>query len=482
MVDPDQLKSCRLNSQNVLQPIEPPRDSPVLTNKMVQAMTTRRPTFFILACLLLATGLNTGWSDSRGRAAARETEGTTATREISSAQEKRAAVMSHGKQSFIKLVGEKFAAWDQNRDGRLSPDEIDRLIADPQVVGLEAAAVASIHRYLRADGAPSAITQRELQTEAQQQPLLPEQGKNGEPLRQDLNDGKPRFVTFYTYFALHLKKAPRDLFTSDQGPTLEGIKQGSLGDCFFMCVIGATVNRDPQSIRKMLHANPDGTTDVKFPGSRRVRVPRLTDSEIALTSSAEDQGIWVNVLEKAFGTVKYAQPKTQHSDDEIDLDVISRGGKILSTIQLMTGHKAFAITIRQYKSKKYHLPTRADMPRMLARLDSAFSKAFASNRLVCADIAPGINGKDIPPGLSGRHAYAVLGYDPATHIVTVWNPHGKDYKPKASPPNPTNGYTVKKGVFEIPLKDFVRVFKAVTYETSASLTAAANPKRRRGGA
>ena len=79
-----------------------------------------------------------------------------------------------------------------------------------------------------------------------------------------------------------------------------------------------------------------------------------------------------------------------------------------------------------------------------------------------------------------RHAYAVLGYDPATHIVTVWNPHGKDYKPKASPPNPTNGYTVKKGVFEIPLKDFVRVFKAVTYETSASLTAVANPKRRRG--
>ncbi len=247
-----------------------------------------------------------------------------------------------------------------------------------------------------------------------------------------------------------------------------------------MCVIGATVNRDPQSIRKMLHANPDGTTDVKFPGSRRVRVPRLTDSEIALTSSAEDQGIWVNVLEKAFGTVKYAQPKTQHSDDEIDLDVISRGGKILSTIQLMTGHKAFAITIRQYKSKKYHLPTRADMPRMLARLDSTLSKAFAANRIVCADIAAGVKGKDIPPGLSGRHAYAVLGYDPATHIVTVWNPHGKDYKPKASPPNPTNGYTVKKGVFEIPLKDFARVFKAVTYETSASLTAAANPKRRRG--
>ena len=92
----------------MLQLIEPPCDSPVLTNKMVKVMPTRRPTFFILACLLLATGLNTGWSDSRWREAARETEGTTATRAISSAQEKRAALMARGKQSFIKLVGEDF--------------------------------------------------------------------------------------------------------------------------------------------------------------------------------------------------------------------------------------------------------------------------------------------------------------------------------------------------------------------------------------
>ena len=51
------------------------------------------------------------------------------------------------------------------------------------------------------------------------------------------------------------------------------------------------------------------------------------------------------------------------------------------------------------------------MPRLLARLDSVFSKAFAANRLVCTEIAVGIKGIDTPPGLSGKHAYAVLGYD-----------------------------------------------------------------------
>jgi Calpain family cysteine protease len=432
----------------------------------VRSMPTRGLGSLLFACLLLVNGWNACAADTAEKA----NEATAATRAASSVEAKRASFAARAKQSFTKVVGQNFANWDQNGDGRISADEIDRLIADPSVNGLQAAAVASIHRYLRADGAPPALTQADLLAKVQEQPLLPEQGDNRE-VRHDQNDGKPRFVVYYTRFAQHLKLAPRDLFTGDEGPTLEGIKQGALGDCFFMCVIGATVNRDPQTIRKMLRANPDGTTDVKFPSVKKVRVPRLTDGEIALTSSAADQGLWINVLEKAFGEVRYAQPKSHHSEDEIDLDVISRGGKILSTIELMTGHKAFVIPIRKYKNKKYHLPSGAELPRTIARLDSAFSKAFAANRLVCAEIAPGVSGKDIPPGLVGKHAYAVLGYVQASRTVTVWNPHGKDYTPKVSPAGLENGYPVKKGVFQMPLDEFVRVFKSVTYETSAALPA-----------
>ena len=49
----------------MLQLIEPPCDSPVLTNKMVKVMPTRRPTFFILACLLLAIGAGLSLALSR---------------------------------------------------------------------------------------------------------------------------------------------------------------------------------------------------------------------------------------------------------------------------------------------------------------------------------------------------------------------------------------------------------------------------------
>jgi len=431
-------------------------------------MRTRRAGFFIFACLLLVTG----WNACRAETEENAKGGTAATRRNSASETKRANTAARAKQSFTKVVHQNFQKWDENRDGRLSADEIDRLIADPSVSGLEAAAVAAIHRYLRSEGTPPAITQAELLKTAQQQPVLAEQGNSQEVFRQDLSDGKSRFVSYYARFAAHLKQAPRDLFTDEGGPTLDGIKQGALGDCFFMCVIGATVNRNPQTVRRILRANPDGTTDVMFPGVKPVRVRRLTDGEIALTSSAADQGIWVNVLEKAFGEVKYSQPQTKHAEDDIDLDAISHGGKILTTIELMTGHKAFVIPIRKYKNKKLHLPTGAEIPCTVARLDSAFRKAFATNRIVCADIAPGVPGKDIPPGLIGRHAYAVLSYDQASRMVTVWNPHGKDFTPKMSPAGLENGYPVKKGVFQIPLEDFVRVFKAVTYETSAPLPAA----------
>ncbi len=191
--------------------------------------------------------------------------------------------------------------------------------------------------------------------------------------------------------------------------TLDGIKQ-VLGDLFLRVRDRSDrQSRPPNDPQDALGQTPTEQPIVKFwPAVKPVRVPRLTDSEIAVTSSAFDQGIWINVLEKAFGEVRLAQPQTKRADDEIDLDVISRGGKIRNTIQLMTGHKAFDISIRKVKNKKLAPPTGAEIPRISTRLDSVFSKAFASNRLVCAEIAPGVSGKDIPPGLVGSIALRYL--------------------------------------------------------------------------
>src|ERR1700685_3030307 len=155
-------------------------------------MSIRRPGCFVLACLLLVSGLSACWADTGGSASG----GTAAIREIPASEAKRDSFAARAKQSFAKVVHQNFQKWDQNRDGWLSADEIDRLIADPSVNGLEAAAVASIHRYLRSTGAPPAVTQADLLAKVEQQPVLPEQGNSQEVLRHDQNDGKPRFVTY----------------------------------------------------------------------------------------------------------------------------------------------------------------------------------------------------------------------------------------------------------------------------------------------
>src|SRR5271155_4993312 len=108
-------------------------------------MPTRPPGFFIVACLLLVTGLNACLADTGTKA----NEGTAATRENSASEAKRATTVARAKESFTKIVQRNFEKWDRNRDGHLSADEIDRLIFDPAVSGREAAAVAAIHRYLR---------------------------------------------------------------------------------------------------------------------------------------------------------------------------------------------------------------------------------------------------------------------------------------------------------------------------------------------
>ena len=125
-------------------------------------MPTRRLRSLFFASLLLVTSLSVCRADTENNG----NGGTAATHKLSASAAKRSSLAARAKQSFTKIVDQNFPNWDQNGDGRLSADEVDRLIADPSVSGLQAAAVASIHRYLRADGAPPAVTQADLLTQS----------------------------------------------------------------------------------------------------------------------------------------------------------------------------------------------------------------------------------------------------------------------------------------------------------------------------
>ena len=69
----------------------------------------------------------------------------------------------------------------------------------------------------------------------------------------------------------------------------------------------------------------------------------------------------------------------------------------------------------------------------------------------------------IPPGFQKKHVYAIVGYDPATDVVEIWNPHGQTFHPR-SPPGLTNGYETTHGRFKLPLTDAYSFYTSFTFE------------------
>ena len=67
----------------------------------------------------------------------------------------------------------------------------------------------------------------------------------------------------------------------------------------------------------------------------------------------------------------------------------------------------------------------------------------------------------MPPGVVNDHAYAVLGYDAKADTLHIWNPWGNHFEPKGDM-GLEHGYSTKGGHFDMPLKDFVRVYEDST--------------------
>ena len=360
--------------------------------------------------------------------------------------------------SFAAVVQTHFEHWDRDHDGKLSPAEVSALVADPSVTGNAAAAIAAIHVFQRVKKHKNIPLTLKFLTAAH---------KGDDDHRRDKAEDAPNFQDDYEDFVTHIAKAPRALFTNPRAPTLEGISQGDLGDCYFLCVVGAAVARDSSAVRALFHLDPDGSCTLRFPGETVVHETKLTDAEIALGSSAGRQGLWLNVLEKSFGAMN-VRISRKGKASSMGLDTIANGGDADQAIEVLTGHKAETLAIRQGKDN--HLPAPKELLVLEGKFRSLLQKASQQHLLVCCGTPEG----KVPPGLVDDHDYAVLGYDRAADALHLWNPWGNNFTPKGAPGLKT-GYPTKHGHFHIPLKDFLHVFDEVYYET---LTPAPFPKKK----
>ncbi len=355
--------------------------------------------------------------------------------------------------SISAILDAQFQRWDKNRDGKLSREEIDAVVANPKVTGDEAAAAAALHVYFRNNPKAEPLTRKFVFEAAAKK--LPEE-------RRDVGAKAQHFQGDFESFRNHLQKAPRELFVGD-APHLLGMSQGALGDCYFVCVVGAAIQSHRQQVKQIFHPQEDGSCELIFLDGKKVKVRKLTDAQIALGSTAGQQGLWLNVLEQGFGQVHFAkEPKKAPGD--IPLDLISRSGDPQGTISLLTGHK----------SEFFDVLKHAKEPAATKKLRDTMVVGTKGRRLMsCCTPSEKV---ELPPGVANGHCYAVLRFDSAKDTVHIWNPWGNNFQPKKEPAGLKNGYPTKDGHFDVALADFVRIFGFFECETHEPVNSA--PKKR----
>lgn len=343
--------------------------------------------------------------------------------------------------SIVDVLTAHFPRWDKDGDGKLSREEIDALVANHNVKGDLAAAVAALHIYFRGNTKAGPLSQAFIVESAAK--TLPEE-------RRDAANKVQRFQADFDKFRKHIQNAPREIFVDD-APQLVGIHQGGLGDCYFVSMVGASLHFNRSRLKEMFHPIKEGVCELDFLDGSKTTV-RLTDAQIALGSSAGSQGLWLNILEEGFGQVRFKLQQKKEPGD-IPIDVISRGGSPALSITLLTGHKTESLDVLK----------RANDPAAVRKLRETLITC-SRNRLL---MGTGTGGKErpLPPGVIGNHCYAVLGFDGSRDLVHLWNPWGNKYQLKKEPAGLENGYPVKDGLFDVPLQEFARIFGYLDYET-----------------
>lgn len=350
-----------------------------------------------------------------------------------------AALAAEEKPAFLDLVTARFERWDRDHDGVLTPAELDAAVADPVNQGDDAAALAALKRASRS-------------TRLKVPPLTLAYVR--ETVAAAPAATRPDFTKMFKEGQAVLASATKREPFADGAPRLDTIHQGRLGNCFCLAPLGAMVRRDPQQVAGMFAREADGTYRVTL-GKRTVRIAPPTDAELAMTSSNEGAGLWVNLYEKAVGTaLNEARPPEQRAGSP--MDVLAKGGSAGTMLEFITGKPIRRISFAFAKDPKVDETGRQAQ---LRELRTQVEAAGREQRLMtCGTIAV------TTPGLTPNHAYAVLGFDAKTDRVRLWNPHGGAFAPKGES-GPTTGYPMQDGVFELGLEEWTKQFSGMAYAT-----------------
>lgn len=239
--------------------------------------------------------------------------------------------------------------------------------------------------------------------------------------------GSDRPITPYSY-----QYASGSLFQN--GVSYEDVRQGSVGDCYFLAGLAETAYRSSSTIESMFINNGDNTYTVRFyknGAADYVTVDSYLPTDWSgsfvyanygsLYSNSSNE-LWVALAEKAYAQINESGWISQ--DNTNSYEGIS-GGYAGDAFKHITGRNA---------SWGY--------------LDAnSIISAFNSGQLVSLATNQNVFNPEIVSG----HAYAVIGYDSSTQKLTLFNPWG------------INNGTSKPGTIELTWSEIMASFSYWEY-------------------
>jgi hypothetical protein len=302
---------------------------------------------------------------------------------------------------FTKDARAVFTKVDTNKDGYLTTRELNKAMDAPQIKKGEAAAVGAMQESVD-DIEDLSNDERFLETKGITRKDLDQFDR----LKSDSHIHSTASGTYATA-TWRIDAANRELYPKGANSVRgDAIDQGNLGDCYFLASVAGQANRDPDSIRKMIKDNGNGTYTVTFANRKPITINAPTDAEIGRYSTGTDDGMWVRILEKAY----------VHARDRSRLIKAADPYKAVEGGFLFQGQGAMTGSVPGYRLTKVLSDKQVvDFVR----------KGTENNRLMTASTGPKLGGKDeTRDGLAKSHVYTVVGYNETKGTIRIRNPWG----------------------------------------------------------
>lgn len=362
----------------------------------------------------------------------------------------------------LKTLFEKnLTRLDADSDGFVSESEIDSAVKDSSYKGSDAKLIAALKTH---QGDLEELSDDEIGDE------------NDGITIADINtfDASPsgelssRITNTMENSTRKLDSYNQNLF-STQNPLdsikPEAVKQGQIGNCYFMAAAASLASTNPQAIADMIKDNGDGTYTVTFPGAKDepITVSKPTDAELSRYSTPGELGIWPQILEKAYG--KYCNESwTRRSPlSPLQKDIDQEGGEGGSFqnagLRILTGQSldsdSMSNTSEEEIDRKLTQAFNDGMP-----VDCGINNEFGAHPFLKMLDLPTSDNKVDGLGIPAGHEYSVVGYNSESKMVSIRNPWGHE-EPTDENGKPRDG--INDGIFKVSVQDFQKYFSSVTY-------------------